>query len=71
MWRGFRYNQNLEEGKVMLLITLDAVCFVLFSVNALLNASQKKWGLTVIWSTGALCWLVSGVLNYTTYIMGH
>jgi len=47
-----------------LLIVLNVLCFVLFTTTAALNAFQDKWVLTTIWSLGALCWVVCGILNY-------
>ena len=49
-----------------LLIALNALCFLLFTTTAVLNALQDKWVLTAIWSFGALCWVVCGILNYRT-----
>jgi uncharacterized membrane protein len=54
------------------LIILNILCFILFSAFAVLQAMQGNWGLTALWSVGALCWVVSGILKYKTYKMrGH
>lgn len=51
------------------LIILNILCFILFSASAVLYAMQSNWGLTAIWSVGALCWVGAGVLNYKTHKM--
>lgn len=49
-----------------ILITLNALCVVLFTTSAVLNVLQDKWVLTAMWSLGALCWVACGVMNYKT-----
>ena len=64
---GAAENSTLKKEKVMkLLITLDALCFVLFATTAIQSAFRDKWVSTAIWSFGALCWVVVGVMNYMT-----
>jgi hypothetical protein len=65
---GFAHNKK-EVPLMNVSILLNIACFILFTLSAVLQAMEGNWGLTAIWSVGALCWVGCGIMNYKTYKM--
>jgi hypothetical protein len=55
------------KGKPMKVqIAFNVLCFILFTISAVLSAFQGNWFLTALWSFSTLCCVACGVPNYKT-----
>lgn len=59
----------------MTIVILNILCVIMFTLNVVISAVQKKWMLTAVWSFCTLLWVGNAILTYQihqlTLLMSH